>query len=119
MIRIMSCCLALVLASSGCATIFTGDRQQVTVSSASAGSQVMVDGQPYGQTPTQLSLDKSQNHTVVVTSADGRSFTCAVNSTVGVGWVVLDIIMGLVPVIVDAATGKWKSLDSGACHSPM
>ncbi len=25
----------------------------------------------------------------------------------GGGWVVLDVIFGLVPVIVDAATGRW------------
>jgi len=30
---------------------------------------------------------------------------------VGAGWVILDILGGLIPVIVDAATGDWHYLD--------
>jgi hypothetical protein len=34
-----------------------------------------------------------------------------ITNHVGVGWIVLDVIFGLVPVIVDAATGSWYELD--------
>ncbi|MCZ2846084.1 MAG: hypothetical protein O2U61_06290, partial [Candidatus Bathyarchaeota archaeon] len=34
-----------------------------------------------------------------------------INNKVGAGWVVLDIVLGLVPVVIDAATGAWYSLD--------
>lgn len=29
----------------------------------------------------------------------------------GAGWIVLDVLAGLVPIIVDAATGAWYGLD--------
>ena len=37
--------------------------------------------------------------------------TILVNSKVGAVWVILDILGGLVPVIIDAATGAWFEFD--------
>lgn len=34
-----------------------------------------------------------------------------VTNHVGAGWIVLDVLSGLVPVIIDAATGSWYELD--------
>jgi len=33
------------------------------------------------------------------------------NNSVGAGWFVLDILGGLIPIIIDAATGNWYGLD--------
>ena len=41
---------------------------------------------------------------------------CELKASVGAGWVILDILGGLLPVIVDAATGAWKSLDAQTCN---
>ncbi len=30
----------------------------------------------------------------------------------GAGWIILDILGGLVPIIVDVATGGWYELDN-------
>ena len=30
---------------------------------------------------------------------------------VGAGWVILDVLAGLIPVIIDAVTGAWYHLD--------
>lgn len=111
--------MAFLCCQTGCATLFTGDRETIQVSSVTPGALVTVNGSPYGQTPTSVSVDKTENQTIVVTTPDGRSFTCTANSSVGVGWVILDIVAGLIPVLVDAATGKWKSLDTNICHAPL
>jgi hypothetical protein len=34
----------------------------------------------------------------------------------GGGWIVLDVLAGLVPVIIDAATGEWSSVDEEDCR---
>jgi hypothetical protein len=34
-----------------------------------------------------------------------------ISNHVGAGWVVLDVICGVLPVVVDAVTGSWYSLD--------
>lgn len=108
----------VALSLVGCATMFSGGRQQVQVTSRTEGAEVMIDGAPYGRTPAMVALDNTKSHTIVITRDDGETFTCALNSSVGVGWVILDILGGLFPVIIDAATGKWKSLDQTVCHSP-
>ncbi len=34
-----------------------------------------------------------------------------VPSSVGAGWIVVDFVCGVFPLLVDAVTGDWKSLD--------
>ena len=112
-------CMAVGIALCACATVFTGDQDRVFVSSNSAGSMVLVNGQPRGRTPLDLSLAKARHHTIVVTNPSGQSFTCNANPVVQAGWIVLDVLAGVVPALVDATTGKWNTLDISACHSPF
>ncbi len=46
--------------------------------------------------------------------------TCELNATVSARWVVLDIVpgglLGFIPIVIDAFTGEWKSLDSDYCN---
>jgi hypothetical protein len=108
------------LSLAGCATIFTGDRTNVGVASARPGASVTVDGVPFGRTPVQIPLDKTRAHSIVITTTDGQTYTCLVNSSVGIGWVVLNVFTTfLVGVIVDGLTGKWKSLDQSMCYAPI
>ena len=72
-----------------------------------------------GVTPVALDLDNHNPHTVVFKRDGYHDIVCEIGATVGAGWVVLDILGGLLPVIVDAATGAWKSLDKGACNMNM
>jgi hypothetical protein len=32
-------------------------------------------------------------------------------------WVAFDLAMGVLPLVVDAATGGWRTLDYDACHA--
>ena len=40
-----------------------------------------------------------------------ETVTREIVNKVGAGWIVLDVLLGLVPVIVDAATGAWYHLN--------
>jgi len=35
-----------------------------------------------------------------------------INHSVGAGWIILDVLGGFVPLIIDAATGSWNQLDN-------
>ena len=39
-----------------------------------------------------------------------KSITRNVTNKVGAGWVILDVLGGLVPIIIDAVTGAWYDL---------
>lgn len=86
------------------------------MSSQPSQAEVYLDGNRMGTTPITLDLDNQAKHTVTFKKEGYQEVTCNIGTSVGAGYVVLDILGGLVPIIIDAATGKWKSLDQGACN---
>jgi hypothetical protein len=104
------CLLCCVLATSvGCGTLFNGG-STTSITLRSQGP-VTVDGAPAGMAPTTITVAKHANHTIVV---GGQS--CQLQAPVGVGWVVLDVLAGLVGIVIDAVTSDWKSVDASTCN---
>ncbi len=103
--------LALLLILAGCATIFKGPTEEVNFGSDPDGAKVYVNGQYMGETPMKLRLESSKSYSFEFRKEGYESKTVLVSNRIGAGWLVLDIIAGLVPVIVDAATGNWFYLD--------
>ena len=81
------------------------------------GAEVFVNGNRVGTTPMSIDLSKSQSQQVVFRLSGRGDVTCILNRKVGAGWVVLDVLAGLVPVIIDAGTGSWYSFDKNACNA--
>ena len=102
----------LVVALSSCATVFKGGSQDVFVNSDPVGAEIFINGVSYGVTPITLNLDSDQDYTLVL-RRDGEEETFFINSEIGTLWIVLDVVTGLVPLIVDAATGDWYELSPG------
>lgn len=108
--------LAALLFVAGCGTLFNSSTKNVAMSSEPTGAEVLVDGNRMGTTPITLELDNQENHAVVFRKEGYQDVTCAIKTKVGAGYVILDILGGLVPVIIDAATGEWESLDKEVCN---
>jgi hypothetical protein len=102
--------IALVMLLTACATIFKGDTQTVGMSSQPEGAEVLIDGVSYGRTPTSVQLKVNKSYTVTM-RYDGQERTVILNNKIGPLWVVLDIVSGLGPLIIDAATGAWYELE--------
>lgn len=111
---------SLTSTAVGCATILNEDTRLVTVQSNPPGAQIVVDGVPAGVTPATIPVSNSDDHHIVI-SGPGGAQGCFLESRVGAGWVVLDIILLplLVPIVVDAITGEWASLGQTACYVNM
>ena len=101
----------LVLQLTGCATLFKGTHSKVDFSSQPPGADVYVNGTLMGKTPIQLKLVSKETYTIEFRKEGFHTVTRTITNKVGVGWIVLDVLTGLVPVIVDAATGAWYQLD--------
>lgn len=99
-----------------CGTLFNSGSKSVSMSSEPSEAEVYVDGGRRGITPITLELDNQSEHTVVFRKDGHEEVTCQIGTSVGAGYVILDVLGGLVPVIIDAATGKWKSLDKETCN---
>jgi len=108
--------IAVLLATAGCATLFNDGQRTVAFSSTPTEAEIWINGTRRGVTPFSLDLNNHRDHTVMFRKEGHQDVVCEITATVGAGWVILDVLGGLIPVIVDAATGKWKSLDRGACN---
>ncbi|MBI5021245.1 MAG: PEGA domain-containing protein [Ignavibacteriales bacterium] len=100
-----------VMLFSGCATIFKGSTEKVDISSEPGGAKIYVNGNLMGKTPLQIKLQSAKTYYFEFAKEGYEKRTVIVTNSVGAGWIVLDVIFGLFPVVIDAATGCWYSLD--------
>ncbi len=100
-----------VLTFSSCATLFKGSTDGVNFSSEPDGAKVYVNGDMLGTTPFALELKSNKTYTIEFRKDGYENKTVLLNNSVGGGWIVLDVLGGLIPIVVDAATGNWYGLD--------
>ena len=101
-------CVGISLSS--CATLFKGTVEDVNFGSNPGGAEVWVDGRFMGRTPLNFKLSSNKSYVIEFKYA-GQIKSVNLTAQVGAGWVILDILAGLIPVIIDAATGAWYSFD--------
>jgi len=107
--------IVLAVMLTGCATLFKGGLSRVDVNSTPPKAEVYVDGELYGETPTKLQLKPNRSYRVEIRHGD-KSAIRIIQNSVGTGWIVLDVLGGLIPIIVDASTGNWFELDTDRIH---
>lgn len=114
------CLMAVaIFVINGCATIFKGSTDTVSFSSDPSGAKVYVNGLLMGTTPFQLEMKSNQTYTIEFRKEGYENRIVVLNNSVGAGWIVIDAIFGLIPVIVDAATGNWYSLDQSHVNAAL
>jgi hypothetical protein len=107
--------VSLVLVA-GCATVIKGDQSSIRVTSEPACAPVYVNGVPSGLTPVTLKLPSRNNYVVQLEMPGYQYAATATYAKLGGGWLVLDILLLVIPAIVDAATGAWYYTDPEALH---
>ena len=104
------CGLFLVF-TSGCATVFKGEHRAVKIGSEPDGAMVFINGEYSGRTPLKLELRPSRPYTIEFRKEGYESEVRRIKNEIGVGWVILDVVLGVVPVLVDGLTGSWYDFD--------
>lgn len=108
--KIIAVSLVCVYLSS-CALIFKGTKEELNFGSDPQRAEVFVNGVRMGETPLTLKLVTKNTYSIEFRKEGYVPKTFQINNSVGAGWIVLDILAGLVPIVIDAATGAWYSLD--------
>ncbi len=116
--------ITLALASTstmfyGCATILAKKNHTVAVNAYQPSVNVYVNGLMMGTTPVELHLKADKSYTIEFRKEGFDTVTRVINTKVGGGWIVLDVLCGIVPLIVDAATGAWKNLDQDEVNAVL
>jgi hypothetical protein len=101
----------IAAATGGCATILKGSSEEVFLVSEPSGADVYIAGQLRGSTPLELDLESEDTYAVEFQMEGYRTAVHNIAHSVGAGWVILDVVCGLFPVIIDAVTGAWYSLE--------
>jgi hypothetical protein len=105
---------SLVLA--GCGALFNSGPANVMFTSAPNEADVWVNGNRMGATPVSLQLAKNQNHTVVFRRDGYAETTFQLDRKISATYVILDVLGGILPVVVDAATGAWYVLPTNSVN---
>jgi hypothetical protein len=106
------CCMAATLTMISCGTFFANRHPDVEMHSDPDGAKVFVDGDFVGTTPVQIRLLTNKEYKVEFRKDGFQTRIFYLGRHAGRAWIVLDLLAGgLLPIIVDAATGGWYELD--------
>lgn len=111
--------LILTFGLAGCGALFNGGPAKVAFNSEPSGADVIINGNRYGQTPLVVDLSKQESHTISFRMDGYEEVVRTLNHKVSGTYVVLDVLGGLLPVVVDAATGSWYVLESDNVNVSM
>lgn len=103
--------VATLALSTGCATILKGSRESLMIVSEPSGAKVQINGVDVGNTPLTTRVHGTEDQMIQVRKEGYETRSIIVASSVGAGWIVVDFFCGVLPLLVDAVTGDWKSLD--------
>ncbi len=105
--------------TTGCAAIFGTKQKDFDLQSSPPGAEVFVNGNRVGTTPVQVKLSNQKEHTFVFRKEGYKEASCTLARGTDAGWVILDILGGLVPVVIDAATGSWSQTKGSSCSGNL
>lgn len=110
--KLLALGLAATLMFSSCALIFKGDSAKITFTSSPTQAQVLIDGSSIGVTTTEAVLKVNRSYNITFRKTGYADQTYILNNRIGAIWIVLDVLSGLVPLVIDAATGAWYEFDT-------
>lgn len=116
--RVLAFGLVAALALTGCATLFSGTQQTVTINSNISGAKIYLDGKEIGQTPFAGNMRKGG--TTLVIKADGYEDAEVKLAKTVTGVFFLNFLSGgLVGTTTDLATSAIWSYSPNAFHAEL
>jgi hypothetical protein len=100
----------------GCATVLKPKGEYLTIQTDPPGARVVINGIEVGTSPVTAPVNGTKIQTILLTKDGYETKTRFVTTSIGPGWVIADALFGLWPLVIDAATGNWKSLDESAVY---
>ena len=97
--------------ATGCATILNDDPELIIVSTNPTAAKVFLDNNEVGTSPLTVKMSIDQSHIIRVEKEGYETKSETIVRRIGWGWVILDIICGIIPVVVDLITSKWYELN--------
>ena len=109
--------ILLSLSLFGCAAVFRGSKDSVTIESDPAGAEAKKGERKLGATPTKVDAERGGVTQITLTKDGYEDHHGTVKKQMNAGWLTVDIITCVIPValcipiLVDALTGAWYDVD--------
>jgi PEGA domain-containing protein len=108
--------LTAIVALGGCATALKSKTTPISVTSATPGATVFVDGKQAGITPMTVELPNATD-AVISVHKDDKEESCRLATNASIGWIAADLLLtGGIGIVVDWATHGWNNVGPTACH---
>lgn len=105
--------LALAVIALGCATIISGKRQKIDISSVPLGATVSVDGEERGKTPLITKVRrKGKTHTIRIELDGYEPYTVTLHRKFNAWYIGNLVFGGIIGFIVDPITGAMYKMDT-------
>lgn len=111
--------LSLVFLLQSCATLFNSDSSRVQFSSSPSEAIVKVNGVKIGKTPCSTRLPNNGYYTIEVAKEGHNECVKQICPNILPAYIVLDLILGIAPLIIDASTQKWYALNKTKIHCEL
>ena len=117
--------VAIVLAGlstlviSSCATLMKGQNEDVALNASEDHARVTINGEDMGYAPVRLRLASNKTYHIEFAKPGFEKKVVTITNTIGAGYIIADVLLGLVPIIIDAATGSWCQLDQTAVNAAL
>ena len=102
-----------LIALSGCATIISGEHQEIAVSTRPSDAAVYIDGFYEGDTPLIFDVERKGQHILTIEMPGYRTEEFVLDRELN-PWVFGNIFTGVIFVAIDALTGAMWELDPDA-----
>ena len=109
--------ILLSLSLFGCAAVFRGTKDTVTIESDPAGAEAKKGQRKLGATPTKFEAERAGVTQITLTKNGYEDHHGIVKKRMNAGWLTVDIITCVfpvalcIPILVDALTGAWYDVD--------
>ena len=112
LLRALVTFLALSIPLQSCASIITGSTDAVTINTLPQGASFHTNAGHSGVTPVEITVSDEIDLHITITKPGFLDTAAVVKSRMS-GWVFGNILIGgIVGLIIDFATGNWRTHDS-------
>lgn len=111
--RVATALFGILVLHSGCATlVHRGASEDLTIKSEPVGATVVLDGVERGVTPLQVTVERNEPHTVVLSMDGFKEATRKIESNLS-WWVAGNAASGGIGLVVDLLSGNGYTIDPG------
>nr|WP_319570949.1 PEGA domain-containing protein [uncultured Draconibacterium sp.] len=116
---ILALSVVAALLFSSCATIISGSRQNITISSTPSSADVYINGVDVGKTPVEKNLKRNQEYNVLIQLEGYQPYETLLTKEFNAWYIGNILIGGLIGLIIDPITGAIYKLTPEDLHAHL